>query len=68
MRSEATKLLETLGGARCPCGHLDQRHRRPDPEFRVGDLVEVRGGCRDCSCRGELRVADDAPRGEQNDD
>lgn len=50
----ARKALETLAGERCPCGHLAQRHRAPDADFRVGDLHEVRGACRDCDCRGEV--------------
>lgn len=58
-RTDTQKFLETVGGLRCPCGHLDERHRRPDPNFRVGDLAEVRGACRDCDCRGEIAVAED---------
>lgn len=61
-RTEPAKVVETLAGIRCPCGHLDDRHRRPDPNWRVGQLVEIRGACRDCGCRGE--IADAEPSGE----
>lgn len=53
-RTPEQKFLETMAGARCVCGHLDSRHRRADPSFKVGALVEIRGGCRDCECKGEV--------------
>ena len=46
MRTEATKLVETLAAERCPCGHLKQRHRKPT---RDGEQM---GECRDCECQG----------------
>ena len=54
-RSEAMKVLETLAQHRCPCGHLNQRHRKP-----TGDLPgEVLGACRDCDCKGLIDWSDD---------
>lgn len=52
------RFLETVAGERCPCGHLHRRHRKPDPSFRVEALVEVRGACWDCECRGEVALAE----------
>jgi hypothetical protein len=56
-RSDAQKIVETLAGVRCPCGHLVDRHRKADPDWRAGQMIEVWGACRDCTCRGEIAVA-----------
>lgn len=55
-RDDTTRMLETIGGLRCPCGHLEQRHRKPSFETNVG---EVMGACRDCECRGLIDWRDD---------
>lgn len=55
MRSEAQKVLETLAHERCPCGHLTQRHRKPEGKLDG----EVMGACRDCACKGLLDWSDD---------
>lgn len=47
-RTPTEKFLETVGGLRCPCGHLEQRHRKPAAAING----EVMGACRDCECRG----------------
>lgn len=49
-RTETEKFLETVGGLRCPCGHLRERHRKPSGEIDG----EVMGDCRDCECRGVI--------------
>jgi hypothetical protein len=55
-RTEAQKILETVGGSRCPCGHLAQRHRKPAGPFAD---IEVMGACRDCGCKGLLDIRED---------
>jgi hypothetical protein len=47
-RNDTEKFLETVGGLRCPCGHLEQRHRKPEGVI----AGEKMGACRDCECRG----------------
>lgn len=54
-RTETTRILETVGGLRCPCGHLADRHRKPSGELDG----EVMGKCRDCDCKGLLDWTDD---------
>lgn len=54
-RTDTEKFLETVGGLRCPCGHLAQRHRKPTGEIEG----EVMGECRDCECRGLIDMTDD---------
>ena len=50
------EFLETVAGDRCPCGHSKTEHDPPDPDFKVGDLVETMGVCRvpRCNCKGVL--------------
>jgi hypothetical protein len=55
-RSEATKVLETIGNLRCPCGHLAERHRKPNADSLPGTVMEQ---CRDCECRGLIDWSDD---------
>lgn len=55
MSAAAKKFLETVGGSRCPCGHLAQRHRKPTDDWMEG-LRQTMGECRDCDCRGLLEL------------
>ena len=54
-RSESLKALETLAGARCPCGHLAQRHRKAAGVPLAGVRANW-GACRDCGCRGLVEL------------
>jgi hypothetical protein len=58
MSDDLRKFVEVMGGVRCICGHLLRRHRRPDPSFKVGALVEKCGACWDCECKGEVGLPD----------
>lgn len=48
-RTDTQKFLETIAHERCPCGHLKQRHRQPQPDDIEGTVM---GPCRDCDCKG----------------
>lgn len=50
---ETDRALQVLIHERCPCGHLKQRHRKPD-EGIDGALF---GPCRDCVCQGLIGLA-----------
>lgn len=50
-------MLETVAGARCPCGHLSQRHRKPSVDLPEGFTGKL-GGCRDCECNGLIEIDD----------
>lgn len=50
----AREFLQMAGGSRCPCGHLDSRHRKATGEIEGG----VFGACRDCDCKGLIDWAE----------